>query len=315
MKILVTGCCGFVGSNLVDRLLLNGHSVVGIDDLSTGHIEHIQNHITNKNFVYAGADENLNHKLNDDFWQGIDCVIHLAAMADIRFNKNNYSLCLSKNIDATNNVLEMCVKHNIKKLLFASTCSVYGNSNKYPTNETDVVNQTSIYSATKIASEKIIEGFANTFKFQAYAMRFVSMLGPRYSHGHVYDFVKKIINNESELRILNNGDSLKSYLHIYDAVEAIIKLINYESMHNFEIFNIGHRESIKLKYSVDTIVKQTKYMGKICYSQQLSGWIGDNPIIIPDIQKMEKMGWFPIFSIEQGINSTVDWIMDNKWIL
>ena len=161
MIILVTGCCGFVGSNLVDRLIKDGHRVRGIDNLSTGKFEYIKPYLNNPLFRFDNRDINNSVLIESD----VDCVVHLAAMADIRYNVDNFSECLHKNINVTNNVIEACVKSKVPKIIFASTCSVYGDVDIYPTPEDCVNNQTSVYSATKIASEKLLEGFANTFKF------------------------------------------------------------------------------------------------------------------------------------------------------
>lgn len=315
MKIIVTGGAGFVGSNLIDALLQNPNiKVVAIDNLSTGHLEHLQQHASNERFSFIYYD--LNKPIPPSVMSEVDCVVHLAALADIRYNMDNFADCLSKNIISTNNVIEACVNNKVKKILFASTCSVYGDVNIFPTKETDVKNQTSVYSSTKIASEKLLEGFANTFEFRAYSMRFVSMLGPRYSHGHVYDFTKKILNGESTLNILGNGEQLKSYLHISDAINAILKLIDYNSANNYEEFNIGHFESMKLKHSVETITKKLKFQGDIQYGQNNFGWAGDVSVIMPDVTKMKNhVNWFPQKTITESIEDTVEYLLNNPWLL
>jgi|694.fasta_scaffold115492_3 UDP-glucose 4-epimerase len=310
MKLIVTGVAGFLGSNLLEHLLKKNYYVLGIDNLSTGKIENIKPFLENKNFEFYEFD--LTNKLNLNNLNQFDGVIHLAALADIRYNLENFEECMHKNINLTNNIIECVVKNNISKILFASTCSVYGNSNKYPTKENEIFDQTSVYSATKIASEKLLEGFANTFQFNAFAMRFVSMIGPKYSHGHIYDFMKKILNKEKELHIINNGESLKSYLHVNDAVEAIIKLLNHESENYFEAYNISHSEAITLKYSIDTIVECTQYKGDIVFGKNISGWTGDNTVIIPSIEKINKLGWYPKHSIKQGIKDTIEYLIQIK---
>ena len=312
MKVAITGVAGFVGSNLADSLLLKNHEVVGVDNFSTGHKNHILHHKENKNFTMHKLD--LSTEFDQAIFSDCDAVIHLAALADIRYNKSNFKECLNKNVTATNNVLEACVNNNIKKLLFASTCSVYGDVLAFPTKETEVRNQTSVYSSTKIASEMLLEGFANTFNFHAFSLRFVSMLGQRYSHGHVFDFTKKILNNEP-LNVLGSGDGIKSYLHIKDAVKAIEMLIDHKSKNYFEAFNVGHSDTIKLKYSVETIVNYLNYEGEVKYGEGLSGWVGDVPVIAPSIEKMKELGWKPQFSIQKGITDTIDYLVDNQWLL
>jgi UDP-glucose 4-epimerase len=311
MKIIVTGAAGFVGSNLVDQLLLDGHKVLCIDNLSTGFIQNISHHDLNKNFKCVILD--LTEEIPQNLFEGYHAVVHLAALADIRYNVNNFSDCLNKNIIATNNVIEQCIKNKIQKFLFASTCSVYGDTLKFPTKENEIKNQTSIYSSTKIASEMILEGFANTFDFQAYSLRFVSMLGPRYSHGHIFDFTKKILNGK-QLTILGSGDGIKSYLHIKDAISAITLLLDYNSKNKYEAYNVGSSEIIKLKYSVDTIVDHLNYKGDVEYGQGLSGWIGDVSVISPCVEKLKSLGWEPKYSTKQGIVDTIDYLVNNQWI-
>ena len=311
MKIAITGVAGFVGSNLADALLANNHEVVGVDNFSTGHQNHILQHKENKKFTFHKID--LSNHFDKNIFANCDCIVHLAALADIRYNKNNFKECLNKNVLATNNVIEACVEKNINKFLFASTCSVYGDVLNFPTKETEVKNQTSVYSSTKIASEMLLEGFANTFGFKAYTMRFVSMLGQRYSHGHIFDFTKKILNNQT-LNILGNGDGIKSYLHIKDAVNAVETLINHDSENNYEAFNVGHSDIIKLKFSVETIVKHLNYKGDVIYGEGLSGWTGDVPVISPSIEKMKKLGWEPEYSIQKGITDTIDYLVKNQWL-
>jgi UDP-glucose 4-epimerase len=312
MKIAITGVAGFVGSNLADLLLSNNHEVVGVDNFSTGYKNHILQHKENKNFSFHKLD--LSADFDKNIFSDCDCIVHLAALADIRYNKNNFKECLNKNVLATNNVIEACVDNNVKKLLFASTCSVYGDVLTFPTKESEVNNQTSVYSSTKIASEMLLEGFANTFDLQAYTMRFVSMLGQRYSHGHVFDFTKKILNNET-LNVLGSGDGIKSYLHIKDAVRAIDVLINHNSVNKFEAYNIGHSSTIKLKYSVETITEYLNYTGEIKFGEGASGWVGDVPVISPSVEKMKQLGWEPKFSIKKGITDTIDYLVDNQWLL
>ena len=310
MIITVTGCCGFVGSNLVERLIKDRHQVRGIDNLSTGKFEHIKPYLNNENFRFDNRDISKSVLIEND----VDCVVHLAAMADIRYNIENFSEGLHKNINVTNNVIEACVKSKVPKIIFASTCSVYGDVDLYPTPEDCVNNQTSVYSATKIASEKILEGFANTFNFKGISLRFVSMLGAKYSHGHVYDFTKKILNKDNHLDILGDGTQHKSYLHIDDAVDAIITVIEKDTESNYEVFNVGNEETIHLNYSINTIVKHLRYKGELHYGKDNIGWIGDNPKIIPSMEKLHKLGWSAKKTIKEGIEDTIDWLLANQWI-
>ena len=311
--ILITGAAGFVGANLVEKILnTTDYKIVAYDNLSTGFVEHLLPYKGNPRFIFN--KKTIDESFSSSVLENVDCIIHLAALADISNNKNNYSECLEKNINVTNHLIEAAIQAGTKKFLFASTCSVYGDPNLYPSKENEICDQTSVYAATKIASEKILEGFANTFDMQVYSMRFVSMLGPRYSHGHVYDFVKKILNGDKKLNILGNGGTLKSYLHIQDAVDAIIHLISYDSETKFEAYNVGHPNAMKLKYSVNAIVERTNYKGEIEYGKESTGWVGDNPVVMPCVDKLISTGWNPKYDLRQSIFDTVDWIVNNQWV-
>ncbi len=218
MKYFITGAAGFIASNLVDRLLSDGHKVVGYDNFSTGQEEFVSSARQNKNFNLVRADI-LDLPVLTDAMQGADFVFHLAANADVRFGTEHPRKDLEQNTIATFNVLEAMRANNVKSIAFSSTGSVYGEAKVIPTPEdAPFPVQTSLYGASKLAGEGLIAAYCEGFGFTGYIFRFVSILGERYSHGHVFDFYQKLLQNPEELHILGNGHQRKSYLYVQDCI-------------------------------------------------------------------------------------------------
>ena len=218
MKIvLITGCAGFIGSNLVSTLLKKKFKIIGIDNLSTGKKSNMKKFIKNKNFKFYKVDLlNIKSK-NFIFKNKIEFVFHLAANADVRFGTRNPKKDLRLNTIATFNLLNEMKKNNIKNIIFSSTGSIYGEPNKFPTTETASFQiQTSFYGASKLACESLIQAFCYGYDMQAWIFRFVSVLGENYSHGHVIDFYKQLMKNNKKLNVLGDGNQLKSYIDVSD---------------------------------------------------------------------------------------------------
>ena len=223
MKYFVTGGAGFIGSNMVDRLLRNKDNYVKVyDNLSTGNIKFLEEAKKSNRFEFIKADLLDEDKLHNEM-EGCDFVFHFAANADIRFGLEHPRKDLEQNTLVTFNVLEAMRKNSINKIVFPSTGPVYGESKLIPTPEdAPMPIQTSLYGASKLACEGLIEAYCEGFGFTAYIYRFVSILGERYTHGHVFDFVKKLQQNPNSLFILGNGKQKKSYLYIQDCLDAIL---------------------------------------------------------------------------------------------
>ena len=208
MVCIVTGCAGFIGSNLVNRLLTLGYSILGIDNFSTGQQEFLKNALKNPAFKLVEGDL-LNLSALIQAFNGGDMVFHLAANADVRFGTTYPEKDLQQNTIATFNVLEAMRANGIKKIVFSSTGSIYGESSVIPTpEEAPFPVQTSLYGASKLACEGLIEAYCEGFGFKGWIFRFVSILGERYSHGHVLDFYKKLLVDPRNLEVLGNGLSL-----------------------------------------------------------------------------------------------------------
>ena len=313
-KVFITGACGFIGSNLVDRLLKDGYKVVGWDNRSTGRIEFLNDVLNNPNFTLIEGD-NLNVSALSDAMIGCDVVFHLAANADVRFGLNHPSKDLNQNTIATFNVLQAMKERGIKKIIFSSTGSVYGESNKIPTPENAAFPiQTSLYGASKVACESLIQAYSEGYGFESYIFRFVSILGERYTHGHIFDFYKQLIEHPDYLNVLGDGTQRKSYLYVQDCVDAMLHVLTLKSETKVNIYNLGTNEYVQVNDSVRFILEHLNLKPEIRYSGGNKGWIGDNPFIFLDTTKIRNTGWNAKLTIKQGVISTLTWLQKNQWV-
>lgn len=315
MKYFVTGGAGFIGSNMVDRLLSNQENFVKVyDNLSTGNIKFLDDAKKNERFEFVEADLLDDKRLIKEM-EGCDFVFHFAANADIRFGLEHPRKDLEQNTIATFNVLEAMRLNGIKRIAFPSTGPVYGESKVIPTPEdAPMPIQTSLYGASKLACEGMIEAYCEGFGFTAYIYRFVSILGERYTHGHVFDFVKKLTENPDKLYILGNGKQRKSYLYIQDCLDAILLSIE-KSTDKVNIYNLGVDDFCEVNDSAGWVSEELGYTPEFEYSGGDRGWIGDNPFIYLDTKKICSLGWKPKYTIEEGVKKTVRFLIENHWVI
>jgi UDP-glucose 4-epimerase len=314
MKYFVTGGAGFIGSNLVDRLLLKDNDVRVYDNFSTGIPEYLENAKKNSGFTLIKGDL-LDPDLLYQAMAGCDFVFHLAANADVRFGTEHPAKDLHQNTIATFNVLEAMRKNSIDKIAFSSTGSVYGEAKVIPTPEhAPFPIQTSLYGASKLAGEGLIDAYCEGFGFQSWIFRFVSILGERYPHGHVFDFYKQLRTHPDRLDVLGNGHQKKSYLHVQDCIDAMFTAIQ-KSPEPVNIFNLGTDGYCEVNDSIHWICTHLGLDPEIHYSGGDRGWIGDNPFIFLDCTKIRSLGWKPEYSIKQGIVKTLEYLEKNPWVL
>jgi len=313
MKFMVTGAAGFIGSNLVDRLLENGHSVVAIDNFSTGQRHFLERAGTNSKFKLYEVDLSYAESIIPIF-ADCDFVFHLAANADVRFGTDHPRKDLEQNTIATYNVLEAMRSNGIKKIAFSSTGSVYGEASVVPTPEDGPFPiQTSLYGASKAAGEGLISAYCEGFGFQSWIFRFVSILGERYTHGHVFDFYQKLKEDPTRLHVLGNGKQRKSYLYVQDCIDAILMAMD-KATDKVNIFNLGVDGYCEVNDSIGWICDELGLKPEVEYSGGDRGWIGDNPFIFLDTKKIEALGWRPKFGIRDGVIKTVEYLRANEWV-
>lgn len=314
MIYFVTGAAGFIASNLVDYLLEQGNVVIGYDNYSTGQKKFIADAIRKPNFKIIHGDI-LDIPHLKESMKNCDFVFHLAANADVRFGTDHPGRDLEQNTIGTFNVLEAMRSNGINKIAFSSTGSVYGEAKVIPTPEdAPFPVQTSLYGASKLAGESLLTAYAEGFDFQVWIFRFVSILGERYSHGHVYDFYKKLLTDPSVLPVLGNGKQKKSYLYVGDCIDAIMTAITL-SNEKINIYNLGTDEYCQVNDSIQWITKHLNISPALEYTGSERGWIGDNPFIFLDCSKIRSLGWKPKFTIEQGIIKTLEYLENNHWLL
>ena len=313
MKYVVTGCAGFIGSNLIDRLLSNGHEVVGIDNFSTGQRRFLDGALTHSSFSLVEGDLLDLPGLKKTFAGG-GLVIHLAANADVRFGTHHPEKDLEQNTIGTYNVLEAMRANGIKKIAFASTGSVYGEPSVFPTPEdAPFPIQTSLYGASKAAGEGLIAAYCEGFGMQSWIFRFVSILGERYTHGHVFDFYRKLKADPSRLAVLGNGKQRKSYLYVQDCIDAMLLALD-RTQDKVNILNLGVDNYCEVNDSIGWICDELGLQPQLEYSGGERGWIGDNPFIFLDTKKIQFVGWRPSLDIRAAIIRTVRYLRTNEWV-
>lgn len=314
MSAFITGGAGFIGSNLADRLLVGGHRVVGYDNFSTGQRRFVADATRLDGFTLIEGDT-LDLERLTTAMRGCDFVFHFAANADVRFGTEHPRKDLEQNTIATFNVLEAMRANGIRRIAFSSTGSIYGEPELFPTPETAPLPvQTSLYGASKLAGEALIQAYCEGFGFQGYIFRFVSILGERYSHGHVFDFYQGLRASPNELKVLGNGLQRKSYLYVQDCIDGMLTAI--EKTHDkVNIFNLGTDEYCQVNDSIGWITGHLGLDPVRIYTGGDRGWIGDSPFIFLDAARIRSLGWKPKLSIREGIIRTLDYLRVNPWLL
>lgn len=307
-RVLVTGGAGFVGSHVADRLLGEGAEVTILDDLSTGW----------RQFVPARARlieaDLLDPSAAARAVDGCDLVLHLAANADIRDNLLEPRRCIDQNVVATQNLLEAMRAAGARDVAFASTGSVYGEATVVPTPEdAPFPVQTSIYGTSKLAAEGLLTSYALGYGFRTWIFRFVSLLGPRYTHGHVIDFWRKLRRDPTRLDVLGDGHQKKSYLHVSDCVSGMLLAIA-RSSEPINLFNLGHHDWIEVDRSIEIITRTLGVSPRIVHGGGERGWVGDSPRILLDTTRLRALGWAPTRSIEESIVETLAFLEASPFV-
>jgi UDP-glucose 4-epimerase len=313
-RVLVTGGAGFIGSHIVDRLLKEGAHVTIYDNFCTGQEEFIAHHHGDSRVRVVRADV-LDLSLLTRSMEGHSFVFHLQANADVRGGISNPRVDLEQNTICTWNVLEAMRVNGVKGIMFASSATVYGEPSVFPTPEGYAPLQTSLYGASKYAGEAMIEAFCEYYGMRCWIFRFVSWIGERYTHGVVFDFMRKLRENPDELEILGDGKQRKSYLDVTDGVAGIFFAIAHAKERK-NIFNLGHDDSMNVLDLADVIVEELG-LPSVRYRTTGGerGWLGDAPFVHLDTAKLKQLGWSPVVSIQQGIRNTVRYLKAHPQVL
>jgi UDP-glucose 4-epimerase len=310
--VMVTGGAGFIGSHVADALIERGAQVTVFDDFSSGLREFVPPR------AHLVEGDLLDQKKVDSAMRGVDFVFHMAANADIKDNFREPRKCINQNIVATQNVLEAMRSKGAREIAFASTGSVYGEAAVRPTPEdAPFPIQTSIYASSKIAAEGLLTSYAQTDApapgFRVWIFRFVSLLGPRYTHGHVYDFWRKLAADASKLLVLGDGQQAKSYLHVSDCVSAMLLAVEKAGL-PINVFNLGHPDVLRVDKSIGIITRTMKVTPRIEHTGGVRGWPGDSPQIELDTSRIRALGWKHTRTIEDSVVETLEFLMANPWV-
>lgn len=318
MKILVTGGAGFIGSHVVDRLMGKNQSVVVLDDLSSGNENFITPHRGKQDFQFHKED--ILHDDISPFFDGVEEVWHLAADPEVRIGAEDTRVHLEQNVIATYNVLEAMRANDVRRMIFTSTSTVYGDADKLPTPEEYPTIPVSLYGASKLACEALIAAYCHTFDMRAWIYRFANVIGRRSSHGVIYDFINKIRSNPEELEILGDGNQTKSYIYVDDCIDAMVAGLKTnenanagaevgveegypEAKSRVNIFNIGTDDMTTVKRIAEIVCEEMRVSPKpkFKFTGGKRGWKGDVPIMLLDASKLNALGWKQKYNSEEAV--------------
>jgi UDP-glucose 4-epimerase len=315
-RVCITGGAGFIGSRLAEALSAVDVEVTVLDDYRTGRPEFVKSLLAKPTNRLVEGDV-LDSRVLLNAFEGCDWVFHLAANADVRHGLEQPTLDLEQNAVATSRVLEAMRRTGVSRIAFSSTGSIYGEPNVFPTPEdAPFPIQTSLYGASKLAAEGLIAAYAAGFGFTGLIFRFVSILGERYTHGHVYDFFRSLQRDPKVLPVLGDGQQQKSYLYVQDCINAMLVAADHHGHDQGAfIYNLGHEETLLVRDSVEIITNRLGLHPEIRYGSGQRGWVGDSPLIQLDTSRIRSLGWRPTKSIRESVERTVDWLKANAYAL
>ncbi len=300
--ILVTGGAGFIGSHVVDRMIDEGYDVIVVDNLYSGKY-------VNPEAIFYKIDLNDFDALMNVFKKHeIEEVWHIAANPDVRIGNENPYEIYRNNVSATYTLLEVMRRNGVKRLIFTSTSTVYGEAKVIPTPEDYPTIPISIYGASKVACEAMIASYCHTFDMQAWIYRFANVIGKRSNHGVIYDFIMKLKKNPNELEILGNGEQNKSYIYISDCIDAMFFGLKADDWIN--ILNIGSEDQIKVRRIAEIVCEEMGLNPVFKFTGGDRGWKGDVPVMLLSIEKLKSLGWKPRYNSEQAVRKAVRDLLD-----
>ncbi|MCX6776967.1 MAG: SDR family NAD(P)-dependent oxidoreductase [Candidatus Micrarchaeota archaeon] len=304
--ILITGGAGFIGSNLTDFFISKGSDVTVFDNLSSGRMENLNASIGRKNLKFIKGDIRDAEAI-DSAMKGVEEVYHLAADPSVKDSATNPEVSFSINVSGMFSVLEAARKNDVKKVVFTSTSTVYGEAEVLPTPENYPLIPISNYAASKVADEAYISSYASTYGIKGVVLRLANIFGPPSTHGVMFDFYKKLKANPKKLEILGNGKQCKSYLYISDCVDALF-LASRKQKKIFDFFNVGSGQMEDVNYIAKAMCSFLKLKPKFEYTGGTRGWKGDVVKMLLDTKKIEKLGWRKKVSLKDGIRKYVEWL-------
>jgi UDP-glucose 4-epimerase len=313
-RACITGGAGFIGSHLADTLSSHHVEVTIVDDFRTGRREFLADALSRPGVKLIEGDV-LDVAVLEEAVAGCDWVFHLQANADVRFGLEHPRRDLEQNTIATANVLQAMRAQGVRRIAFSSTGSVYGEPAVFPTPEdAPFPVQTSLYGASKLAGEGLIAAYAAGYGFVGAIFRFVSILGERYTHGHLFDFYRALQRDPTRLQVLGDGRQEKSYLYVHDCVGAILMAAeHHREQPGAHIYNLGAPETTTVAESVRAVTEHLSLRPRIQYTGGRRGWTGDSPLIHLDTTRIHSLGWRPRLTIGQAVARTLAWFDANEY--
>lgn len=310
-NILITGGAGFIGSHLADCLLSKGLKVVGLDNLSLGRRTNLEQALKNSSFTFIEGNI-LDEKLLDGLFKkyGFDMVFHLAANSDIARSHANPDIDLDMTFHTTYAVLKAMRENNVRKIMFASTSAIYGQTGGVEVHENyGPLFPASHYGAGKLASEAFIASFVENYGFQAWVTRFPNVCGERTTHGILHDFIKKLKNNPMELEVLGDGKQAKPYLYVKDLVDAILFVCS-NSHDKINFYNLGVEGQTSVTQIAHMVIDAMGLDAKIRYTGGDRGWIGDVPKFAYNLDKIHALGWHASLTSDEAVKKAIGHILE-----
>lgn len=291
MYILLTGGAGFIGSHLCDALIGQGHQLTVVDNLVLGRKENIRHLVDVTGFTFIKEDLLNKDSMKEIFQQGqFDMVYHLAANSDIQKGSKDPMVDYELTFNTTFNILQLMRECGVKKLFFASTSAIYGETSDCLTENYGPLCPVSNYGAGKLASEAFISAFSSTYQIQTWITRFPNVVGERFTHGVIYDFIHKLQKNPEVLEVLGNGEQCKPYVYVKDLVEGILFVIQH-SGERYNVYNLGSDTRTKVKEIAAMVIEEMGLKADIVYTGGDRGWVGDVPEFRYDLSKVNTLGW------------------------
>lgn len=312
-RVCVTGSHGFIGSTMVRTLLDAGIAVRGIDNLRTGRPEFCEG----LDIEFYEADITTDHDLLMRAIDGADWVVHMAANPDARGERRGVDFNLTQNVTGTANVLDAMLHVGCDRILYASSASVYGNTTESPVPEDyRYTPQASFYGASKLAGEALIGAYCEMHGMTGVLGRWVHILGERYLHGHIIDFLRKLRRDPEHLHILGDGNQAKSGLHARNLTDGLWAAMQHHNAEHgiCEAYNFGGDTLLTVRESAELICDVAGYPEvEFTYSGRPNGgWVGDNPHLVLDSTKARSLGWTPTMTVPDAIRLTVEWLISDE---
>lgn len=305
MNILITGGAGFIGSHLCDALLERGHHLTVVDNLVLGKMENIEHLLHHPSFEFVQVDILHMDAMWDIFEKGhFDMVYHLAANSDIQKGGKNPLVDYNLTFNTTFNILQLMKEFEVKKLFFASTSAIYGESYDVLYEDYGPLQPVSNYGAGKLASEAFISAFSSTYKIQTWITRFPNVVGERFTHGVIYDFIHKLQKNPKELEVLGNGEQCKPYVYVKDLVAGILYVIDHASA-DYNVYMLGSDTRTKVKEIAAMVIEEMGLDATICYTGGDRGWVGDVPEFRYNLDKVNSLGWKAAYTSNEAVRLAI----------